>query len=952
MTFKHHRDTPSVHPSIWCLALVVWTPVGLSGCGDGGEITELTEPRTPPRAAAVSVSPKSAELAFIGATATFVATVTDQYGAAFSGTVAWTSDAPSVFNVSMNGVVTAASNGSGTVRASINGLSDTASVRVNQLPAAISLEAGDDQEAVPGVALRDPIVVRVLDHGGAAVQGRTVAFVPSADHGSVDPDSVTTDPNGNAATVWTLGQKVGPQLLTASVSDGVRVRVTANATTGHAIEIASGDRQRALPGEQLPEPVVIRVLNGKGEPFEGTTVVFRPREGHGSVTPDSAKTDSDGEAATIWTLGNSAGGQTLTASVNAGPTAELTASGLTGLGVCDRTPQVRQVIMWVTGRQDCAAVTEHQLSLVTSLHGDLRGSGINNLYHDDFAGLSNLDSLHLSYNPLNELPSGLFDGLSNLRRLSLANNRLTDLPSGAFDDLSSLEWLSLGKNKLESLPPGVFDDLFNLEWLNLGYNKLESLPPGVFDNLFNLEWLSLYRNTLKTLPSRVFQYLSRLPSLSLASNDLVELPLSAFAGLSSLRRLSLDDNSLKSVSNNVFSGLSELNTLHMTGNPIEHIDLGTFVDLPNLDTLHLQTVEFYTASAHFDDLSTMKSLRLTHDRGIDLSAGAFSTLRELELLRLSTDGQLTVSDGAFAELTQLRYLDVSTNRQLTLSDRAFVGLSALTRLNLKASSIPRLLSGVFEELGDLRGLGIYRTGGCSPSTQPIEISGGFLSGLRNLVSLSTTCFPLTGLPHGAFVDLQALETLWLHDSQIPELPDGLFANSPKLRDVWIRNSRFVYLPEGIFSGLSNMWYLWIENGLLSELPPGLFAGLANMESVNLSGHTGSSFPLTVSVERTDTTDLSAPGPATLVVKVTEGAPFDVVVDLTMTGGSLSATTVTIAAGSVRSESITATRSDGSQGSVQVSINGPPTVPNTRCIANEPCWRGFYFVAGTPVTLFR
>ena len=284
MTFKNHRDTPSVHPSIWCLALVVWTPVGLSGCGDGGEITELTEPRTPPRAAAVSVSPKSAELAFIGATATFVATVTDQYGAAFSGTVAWTSDAPSVFNVSMNGVVTAASNGSGTVRASINGLSDTASVRVNQLPAAISLEAGDDQEAVPGVALRNPIVVRVLDHGGAAVQGRTVAFVPSADHGSVDPDSVTTDPNGNAATVWTLGQKVGPQLLTASVSDGVKVRVTANATTGHAIEIASGDRQRALPGEQLPEPVVIRVLNGKGEPFEGTTVVFRPREGHGSVT--------------------------------------------------------------------------------------------------------------------------------------------------------------------------------------------------------------------------------------------------------------------------------------------------------------------------------------------------------------------------------------------------------------------------------------------------------------------------------------------------------------------------------------------------------------------------------------------------------------------------------------------------------------------------------------------
>lgn len=63
---------------MWPLPVLV-TLMVLAGCGE-------TEP-DPPRAAAIAISPASAKLVSIGETATFTATVTDQYGDAFNATV-------------------------------------------------------------------------------------------------------------------------------------------------------------------------------------------------------------------------------------------------------------------------------------------------------------------------------------------------------------------------------------------------------------------------------------------------------------------------------------------------------------------------------------------------------------------------------------------------------------------------------------------------------------------------------------------------------------------------------------------------------------------------------------------------------------------------------------------------------------------------------------------------
>ncbi len=132
--------------------------VALASCG--GDSSTAPEP---PRATAISISPPSVTLEFIGATETFTATITDQNGAAFAGAVAWSSEQPEVFTVNGGGVVTAVSNGSGTVRASLGSLSATATatVTVAQVVSAIEVVSGDGQSGLTGDALPEPVVVRV-----------------------------------------------------------------------------------------------------------------------------------------------------------------------------------------------------------------------------------------------------------------------------------------------------------------------------------------------------------------------------------------------------------------------------------------------------------------------------------------------------------------------------------------------------------------------------------------------------------------------------------------------------------------------------------------------------------------------------------------------------------------------------------------------------------------------
>jgi plastocyanin len=74
----------------------------------------------------------------------------------------------------------------------------------------------------------------------------------------------------------------------------------------------SGDLQSGLFGTALPNPLRV-VVTRDGEPASGVPVAWST--GSGSLNPSSAETDADGFSSSTWTLGNTPGAVTATASV-------------------------------------------------------------------------------------------------------------------------------------------------------------------------------------------------------------------------------------------------------------------------------------------------------------------------------------------------------------------------------------------------------------------------------------------------------------------------------------------------------------------------------------------------------------------------------------------------------------------------------------------------------------
>ncbi len=223
------------------LALVVLLALIAASCGD----PESAAVPEPPRADAISIEPASANLVSLGERATFRATITDQYGAAFPGTVGWSGSSEGVFAVDLEGTVVAAGNGTATLTAAFEGLSTTAEVLVQQVPASLApvfgnagaSEAGAPEAAlvlVPAEASAWPVAARVLDVGGSPVAGVAVTFTPGEGHGVADPETAATDDDGIARTEWTPGSAEGVQTLAAAYTGSPSVQVAAAGATDRA----------------------------------------------------------------------------------------------------------------------------------------------------------------------------------------------------------------------------------------------------------------------------------------------------------------------------------------------------------------------------------------------------------------------------------------------------------------------------------------------------------------------------------------------------------------------------------------------------------------------------------------------------------------------------------------------------------------------------------------------
>ncbi len=304
-------------------------------------------------------------------------------------------------------------------------------------------------------------------------------------------------------------------------------------------------------------------------------------------------------------------------------------------GVCDRTSQVRDLIMSEAGIDGCSEIDNGHMAgierLTFSPSDGFEGALLTTLRTGDFGGLSAMTSLNLSENELTQLPEGVFPGLSSLEGLWIEKNQLTSLPEGVFADLSSLDFLRLNDNQLTELPAGAFAGLSRLgSWLFLHNNQLTELPAGIFAGLERVELLRLNHNRLTGLPEGVFADLAGLTALDLSANQLAELRDNAFDGLASLTELELGDNQLAALGEGVFAGLDRLEVLRLFQNRLTELPAGVLAGLSGLTWLSLRDNQLTELpEGVFSELSSLERLHLDRNQLTELPAGAFTGLSRL-----------------------------------------------------------------------------------------------------------------------------------------------------------------------------------------------------------------------------------------------------------------------------------------------------------------------------------
>ena len=98
----------------------------------------------------------------------------------------------------------------------------------DRIPTTLLKISGDDQKGVYGETLTHPFVVEVQDGNGDVFEGVPVTFDVTAGGGTFSITSPTTDENGRAESIFTLGNNVGVNTISVSAAE-IQGTVTFNA---------------------------------------------------------------------------------------------------------------------------------------------------------------------------------------------------------------------------------------------------------------------------------------------------------------------------------------------------------------------------------------------------------------------------------------------------------------------------------------------------------------------------------------------------------------------------------------------------------------------------------------------------------------------------------------------------------------------------------------------------
>ncbi len=643
-------------------------------------------------------------------------------------------------------------------------------------------------------------------------------------------------------------------------------------------KVADGQFKAVAP-TGAPFDIVLPISVTNGSISGGTTTLTIPA---GSVESEpltitrtlGATYATTVNIGTLPSLPANHSGYTLVKSVDLPLTfTELGGQVLTSVG--SRTPQVAEAILGVVRLNDpnvssFTDITDSHLAGITSLY--LNGRNITSLKSGDFDGLTSLEELRLYGNQISSLPSDIFDGLSALETLNLFNNRLSSLPDGLFAGLTSLTTLRLNGNAVTPIPLTV-----SLE--KIGTDQFKAVAPAgaPFEMVLPI---SVINGRIKEGSSSLTIPKGSVESGTLTVTRNADTTANVTVNIRTLPRLPSNHRGyalVKSTDLPLSYPLPEVHSL--IGNRTPQVRDAIVAAVPGVNSANDVT------EAH---LAAITSLWLSDEDIETLKADDFNGLTALTVLDLSDNQLSKLPEGIFDELINLEWLYLDNNNLTTLPTDQFSNLTKLTALRLSNNALTNLPENIFNGLTALEQLWLG-------SNSLTDLPENIFSGLTALTELALSNNAFTTLPEGVFDGLTALGYLSLSNTKLTSLPDGIFEQLT-FTDILLHNNAFTTLPEGIFDGLTGIRILWLQGNAVEPLP------------------------LNVSLEKVADGQFNAVVPA--------GAPFEIVLPISVTNGSINggATSLTIPAGSVESETLTVTRTAGTTAAVTVDIGTLPSLP--------------------------
>ena len=183
-------------------------------------------------------------------------------------------------------------------------------------PAALVAVNSGPFEGTVGEDLTGPLQVEVTDADGRGVPGIVVRFAVTAGSGSVGVGSLggssfadTTDQDGAAEVLWTLGTAAGEQQASASVTGLTTIEYSATAVAGPpAASLVSATSAFIAPvSSPTDEPLALRVEDEYGNAVAGALVNWAALSAGASVAAASSTADEDGIARIGASLGAAPG---------------------------------------------------------------------------------------------------------------------------------------------------------------------------------------------------------------------------------------------------------------------------------------------------------------------------------------------------------------------------------------------------------------------------------------------------------------------------------------------------------------------------------------------------------------------------------------------------------------------------------------------------------------------